>query len=52
MSDADYQARIAALEAALDATNAKYDYVEYWFANLFPTDWDKCMDRFAVRETT
>lgn len=43
----DFRARIAALEAGLDAINAKYDYVENWFANLLPTDWDKCMERWA-----
>ena len=46
------RSRIAALEAALDATNAKYDYVEHWFANLLPVDWDKCMERWAEKVAT
>jgi len=55
-------ARIAELKAELKHLHSRWDWTEYWFDNLYPTDWQRCQARYdatkvrarpvAERETT
>lgn len=42
------QAHTAELEEDLKHFHSRWDYVEYWFSNLYPSDWDRCMKKYDV----
>ena len=44
-------AELAALKEDLKHLHSRWDYTQYWFANLYPVDWDRCQERYNTTKT-
>ena len=45
------EAELAALKEDLKHLHSRWDYTQYWFANLYPVDWDRCQERYNTTKT-
>jgi len=47
----ELEAELAALKEDLKHLHSRWDYTQYWFANLYPVDWDRCQERYNTTKT-
>ena len=42
---------LAALKEDFKHLHSRWDYTQYWFANLYPVDWDRCQEKYNTTKT-
>jgi len=47
----DAEAELAALKEDFKHLRSRWDYTQYWFANLYPVDWDRCQEKYNRTKT-
>ena len=45
------RAELAALKEDFKHLHSRWDYTQYWFANLYPVDWDRCQEKYNTTKT-
>ncbi|MEI8262148.1 MAG: hypothetical protein WCG77_11730 [Actinomycetes bacterium] len=45
------EAELTALKDSFKHLHSRWDYTQYWFANLYPVDWDRCQEKYNTTKT-